>query len=173
MPCVISDNKRGFTIIEIMASVALLAIGMAALASMQVLGIKGNIGGEERSVAAALVASKIQEFSAMEYEINSSTGVINVDPALDAVVMTTPVVLNSNGLTSTEMSTKYGAGGDNANDFRYNMSWIIEDVGDQTGPGSYKNITITVSWFDRSTKGVNDLVNPSIVVTTFPLVPKY
>jgi|GEM_PF-2892985 len=167
-------SESGFTFMEILASVALLSIGLVALASMQVLSIRGNMGGEERSIAASLVASKIQEFSAMRYEMNSSSGIGYADPQLIAGALPAPLKLNRNGLTAEQMTVMYGA--DSAMDedeFHYEMTWMITDIGDQAGPGSYKTITVSVTWFDRSTKGRNDVTNPIIVLTTVPLSPRF
>ncbi len=158
-------QKRGYTVIEVMMSVALLGIGLMALASLQVLGMRGNVGGEDRGMAASILASRLEQFYGMDYTQNPNTGQVTVDIGLKETInnpdpsvevagdgsgWTAEKAVNSSGLNKTQFQLLYPDAEILNNDFRYWLSWQIEDQGDQTKPGAWKTISIRVRWVDRS-----------------------
>jgi type IV pilus assembly protein PilV len=54
-------NKKGFTILEVLIAITLLAIGMMALATLQSSGIRGNDLGNRTTQALALAQDKLEE----------------------------------------------------------------------------------------------------------------
>ncbi len=54
-------NKKGFTILEVLIAISLLAIGMMALATLQSSGIRGNDLGNRTTQALALGQDKLEE----------------------------------------------------------------------------------------------------------------
>ena len=54
-------NKKGFTILEVLIAISLLAIGMMALATLQSSGIRGNDLGNRTTQALALAQDKLEE----------------------------------------------------------------------------------------------------------------
>jgi prepilin-type N-terminal cleavage/methylation domain-containing protein len=167
-----SSPRRGFTIFEVLIAVALLSIGLMALAAMQVLGVRGNVDGEDRSVATALASAKLNEFMAMNYSQNSETGETTWDPALNSTGGWIDArLVNNLGFTAEEMLTEYPTGDFSKEQFRYTMSWIIEDVGDQTKPGAWKRVSLRVTWKDRSVAVEGEL--GQIELDSVPLAPQY
>ncbi len=167
-------RKSGFTLLEVLISVILLSIGMVAMANLQVLGLRGNVDGEDRGNAAALASAQLNEFISMQYEQNPETGELNVDGRLAATTgYTTPRAVNKNGLSRPDLIADFGASDEQLfhEQFRYKLSWLIEDVGVQTLPGASKRISIRVTWQDRSVQVFGEVGTVSI--SQFRIAAKY
>lgn len=54
-------NKKGFTLLEVLIAILLLAIGMMALATLQSSGIRSNDLGNRTTQALALAQDKLEE----------------------------------------------------------------------------------------------------------------
>jgi prepilin-type N-terminal cleavage/methylation domain-containing protein len=65
-------SDRGFTLIEILVTVALFALGVLALAAMQVLSIKGTGFNKEATEATALSQRVIEDFKNVTFGSNSA-----------------------------------------------------------------------------------------------------
>jgi len=61
------DGQKGFSLIEVLVAVTILAIGLLGLAGLQVTAIRGNSVAIHRSQASALVADKIETFQNTPY----------------------------------------------------------------------------------------------------------
>jgi len=68
-------NEKGFTMIEILIAVSIFAIGMLAVASMQVSGIHGNATANALTGAAAWAADRVESLLVRPYDH------IDLDPA--------------------------------------------------------------------------------------------
>jgi type IV pilus modification protein PilV len=60
-------NENGFTLIETMLAIAIMAIGLLALASLQVTAIGGNAQSKKRTLALALAEDKIETYRHTAY----------------------------------------------------------------------------------------------------------
>ena len=166
------SNQDGFTFVEVLISIAVLSIGLLTLAAMQVLGIRGNVGGEDRTRAAALMSAKLNELRAEPYEMNPQTGQMTVSPDLAPTGgFTDPIKVNENGMTATEFQTIFPDSDPNGEQFRYSMTWSIEDMDDQTKPGAWKRVSVQVSWVNLSVSTANEIER--ITIDSFPLTPRY
>lgn len=65
-------NEAAFTLIEILVTVALFALGVLALATLQVLSIKGTAFNKEASVATGLAQQAIEDFKNLSFGNTSS-----------------------------------------------------------------------------------------------------
>lgn len=63
----LSKNNNGFTIIELLVAVTILAIGLLALAGLQVTSIKGNNHANTISQATALAQEQVELIRNMPY----------------------------------------------------------------------------------------------------------
>jgi type IV pilus assembly protein PilV len=54
-------NKKGFTLLEVMITMVIFAIGLLGLAGMQVMAIKGNSFGQEMTAASTLAQNQLEE----------------------------------------------------------------------------------------------------------------
>ncbi len=61
------QNEHGFTLIETMLAIAIMAIGLLALASLQVTAINGNAQSKKRTLALALAEDKIETYRHTAY----------------------------------------------------------------------------------------------------------
>ncbi|MDF1592335.1 MAG: prepilin-type N-terminal cleavage/methylation domain-containing protein [Desulfobacterales bacterium] len=68
-------NENGFTMIEILVAISIFAIGMLAVASMQVSGIHGNATANALTGAAAWAADRVESLLVRPYDH------IDLDPA--------------------------------------------------------------------------------------------
>lgn len=57
--------QQGFTILEVLVALTIFAIGLLALAGMQITGIQGNFKAQSVSAKVALSSGVIEEFLAM------------------------------------------------------------------------------------------------------------
>ena len=69
-----SDNSRygqdnaGFTLIEVLIAMVIIAIGIIALTSMQSMGIKGNASANVMTTGGTWAADLVEQVFAMEYD---------------------------------------------------------------------------------------------------------
>lgn len=60
-------DPQGFTLLEILIAITILAIGLLAVASMATIVIKSNSASNKLSIASTLVQDKLEEIRAMPY----------------------------------------------------------------------------------------------------------
>jgi type IV pilus assembly protein PilV len=54
-------DTRGFTLLEVMIALVILAIGLLGLAGLQIIAIKGNSFGQQMTVASTLAQNQLEE----------------------------------------------------------------------------------------------------------------
>ena len=62
------NQKNGFTLVEVLIAITILAFGMLAVASMQIWGIRGNSTAIWHTEAATTMASEIERLMALPYD---------------------------------------------------------------------------------------------------------
>jgi len=62
----VGGNQQGFTLVEVLVALTIFAIGLLALAGMQITGIQGNSRSQSVSAKVALADGVIEEFLAMD-----------------------------------------------------------------------------------------------------------
>lgn len=60
------SNQKGFTLLELLIALVILAIGLLGLAGLQVAAIKGNVSGFKISTASAVAQQRIEELKVMD-----------------------------------------------------------------------------------------------------------
>ena len=128
-------NEQGFTLIEVMVSATILAVGILALAAMQLSAIRGGKQGRHTTEAASAARSQLEQFNRMPWASLGATG---------GWVAPTPVNNSGNTVQST-------AG--NFVEETYNLSWRIQDV----VVGETKAIDVQVTWTDGTTNQAKTL----------------
>ncbi len=63
-------NHCGFTLLEVLVSISILAIGILAVGSMQVMSIKGNARASQVTEASVLARDRMETLMAMAYTAN-------------------------------------------------------------------------------------------------------
>lgn len=64
---IVSKKEAGFTLIEVMMSAVVLAIGLLALAAMQTAAIKANYQAKKQTLAVALAENQIESYRNTPY----------------------------------------------------------------------------------------------------------
>ncbi len=62
------NNEKGFTLIEVVIALGVLAIGIIAMFSMQTMGIKGNSSANRITETTIWAADKVEEIVALDYD---------------------------------------------------------------------------------------------------------
>ena len=137
--CVL-NSKKGFTLIEVLIALTILAIGLLGVALMQVTSISGNTFSREMSVATELGQDMLEQLRTLRY--TSST----TDNAL----------LGGNHPDNTDVADGLAVGVGNANiiDERgltvgpliYTRTWRVTDG---TPAANMKAIDVTVTWTEK------------------------
>lgn len=60
-------DVRGFTLLEVMITMVILAIGLLGLAGLQIMAIKGNSFGQQTTLASTLAQNKLEEMRETTY----------------------------------------------------------------------------------------------------------
>ena len=115
--CKLHKNS-GFTLIEIMVSIAIIAIGIFAVMSLIIIVMKGNTLSKRATTATTIAQDKLEEFKNMDYDdiIAYSSGNTDIDydtvyyweidvdydaPATDTKTITVDVYWSSGGTDTT------------------------------------------------------------------------
>ena len=117
-------NKKGFTLIEVLIAVCLLAIAMLGLATLQSRGIRGNDVGNRTSQAIALAQDQLEQLIHSASGGNFPLAAPSPNPFPDA----------NNPISETGV-----AGG------IFTRTWQLADPGPVANS---QTITVTVSWND-------------------------
>jgi type IV pilus assembly protein PilV len=71
--------SRGFTIIEVLVVLAILAVGILGLTKMQIFSIKGAVFNKDSTKATAIAQGVLEEFKSSTFGTTSSTCGTTVD----------------------------------------------------------------------------------------------
>lgn len=63
-----ASNDKGFTLVEVMIGMAIFVIGYLAVASMQMVAIKGDANGRKTTEAATLAADRLESLMVLPYD---------------------------------------------------------------------------------------------------------
>ena len=61
-------NHQGFTLIEVLVAIVIMAIGILSVITMQLTSIGGNLNANNISVASGWAADRIEQIFSMDYE---------------------------------------------------------------------------------------------------------
>jgi type IV pilus assembly protein PilV len=83
-------QSQGFTLIEVMIALVILAVGLLALMTMQIVSIKANAFSSEMTYAAMLGQSRLEDVRNMDYDVVTAFApvILPVDPTTKGVAYT-------------------------------------------------------------------------------------
>jgi type IV pilus assembly protein PilV len=125
--------QKGFTVIEVMIAITILAIGLLGIASMQISAIRGNSLSDNITCALALAEDKMEELMGRDYS----------DPALEDTVYKNNDHLTeiTIGLIDKQETLIDEAGKSDTGHFRR-----VWNVADDTPIDDNKTVTVIVLW---------------------------
>ena len=123
------SNQKGFTLLELLIALVILAIGLLGLAGLQVAAIKGNVSGFKISTASAVAQQRIEELKAMDSTSATLSAGVHPDNCPPPVPPATTNDCIIQGIT-------------------YSRSYTIQDDTPVTGTST---ITFTVAWVEPGT----------------------
>jgi prepilin-type N-terminal cleavage/methylation domain-containing protein len=77
----VKNRQQGFTLIEVMVAVAVLAIGLLAVAGMQVVAIQSNTGNRDVTEASTLALDKLEFLKLLPLDDDRLDAGEHADPA--------------------------------------------------------------------------------------------
>ncbi len=101
-----TKKQSGFTLIEVMIALIILAVGLLALMTMQVVSIRANAFSSEMTYAAMLGQSRLEDVRNMDYDTVTALSPVTlpVDPTTKGIAYTIERQVQDNTPT-TDMKT--------------------------------------------------------------------
>ena len=110
-------QSQGFTLIEVMIALIILAVGLLALMTMQIVSIRANAFSSEMTYASMLAQSRLEQLRNMDYASIPPTA----GPITDVII---PGGATTKGISYT----------------------VLRDVDDDFPAADMKTITLTINW---------------------------
>lgn len=156
----LNNQQYGFTMLEVLVSIVVLAFGLLGLAGLQADGLRNNTSAYMRSQATLMAYDMLDRMRA------NSIGVKSGD--YDNLLDTTP---SDPGCIENGCSIAQIAQHDAYEWSQHLAKFLPSGQGRVTGTGSGSVFTITVMWDDRRTgaTGTDCSGNPKVDLTCFSL----
>jgi len=122
-------NRRGFTLIEVMFAISLLAIGLLGLSMMQISGIQSNALGYSSTQAHHLAEKHMEIIIHSDYHAQGISDIANNNGSLDTLT-------NVDHFNTDALGNDIDLG-------KYNL---IINVADNTPVSDTKTIVVMVTW---------------------------
>ncbi|MDY0268508.1 type IV pilus modification PilV family protein [Trichloromonas sp.] len=126
-PKLLSDSS-GFTLIEVLITLVIFAVGILGLALMQISAIKGNSVANRVTEAANIASNQIEQIFSWDYNDNR----LEED--------TNGIYTLTNGADQVADGHQLDAGGN------YDIIWNVQE---NTPVADSKTVDVTVIWFDK------------------------
>jgi len=158
------NNEKGFTLVELLVSMLIFAIGAAALTQTLIATMRGNNLGNKETTAMTLAYHELEELRGID------PGLFDGDLKLKAGVV---IHVTANSTVSTTITTQNFApsllGGLTpvTQPAGYHISYVVTDINPGNGALFYqtaKQVTVTVRWADPTTHNitVSSVLTPNI-----------
>lgn len=118
-------NNKGFSIIEVLVGLTIFAIGILALAKVQIVSLKGNSQSRQITEASYLAQSRMEVLTRLPYDdlVDDGSGTIN------------STGVNADGSEQLSVTGK-----------TYQVSWNIADGTPDAPADNMKMIRVIVNW---------------------------
>jgi type IV pilus assembly protein PilV len=100
------NEQSGFTLIEVMIALVILAAGLLALATMQIVSIRSNAFSSEMTYATMLAQTRLEQIRNMNYDNVNAVGQVTlpVDPTTKGIAYRVERLVQNN-IPATDMKT--------------------------------------------------------------------
>ena len=135
-------DSRGFTLVELLVAVCIMAIAFAGLATMQIACINGNSIASNITIGMTLAQDKMEELNSLDFNDpeladNNVANDLNLQDATDDSSLVGNNANSDDGHRETDIDTEGNAGG------TYTRIWNIADNTPTTG---MKTTVVIVTW---------------------------
>jgi prepilin-type N-terminal cleavage/methylation domain-containing protein len=155
-------RNRGFSLLEVLISVAILAFGLLALASLQAALIRSGSDAKARSVALSVAKDRVEE-------LRSYRGIGDFTDLTDSTDVVQDSIAGGVDYQVTTTVTRYAYNSDPNNDGDTSDGAFVEvadDSAEQTGnfvdENEFKRISVAVEWTDANGVEQNVVVEDAI-----------
>lgn len=136
------NDDRGFTLVELLVAVCVMAIAFAGLATMQIACINGNSIANNVTTGMTLAQDKMEELKSLDYNDpelanNNASNDLNLEDATDDSALVGYNANSDDGHREIDIDAEGNAGG------MYTRFWNISDDTPTTG---MKTISVVVTW---------------------------
>lgn len=136
-------KQEGFSLLEVLIALVILAIGLLAVAQMQITAIKGNAYGSEMTSASSLASNTIERFMGLPY---TDLDLMLTGPPPDT--SSTSVAASIVGGTLDPLGAIEGG----INNQNYTRAYWVVDNSPYAG---MRQITVRVAWTDSNNRVKN------------------
>lgn len=144
------QEEKGFTLIEIMVAITILAFGILALATMQIAAIHGNSSAKEMTEASTIAQNKLDElislpFDDVQLDDTNGNGLAGLDsPTVNEVIAAGPALIPTGG-SGPDYAQQISPDGTR----NYFLYWNVR-------PGfNLKTISVIVAWEEHGMHRLN------------------
>jgi len=135
------ENQAGLSLVEVLVGISILAIGMLAVAQMQITSIEGIDKSDEGAIALNLAQREMERIIDMDY----SDGRLDDTPANNGDLYSTASTDYQDCVDSTGETVV--PGGNCLDDPRlYNLIYNVKDNTSGVPPTPYKEVVLIVQW---------------------------
>jgi prepilin-type N-terminal cleavage/methylation domain-containing protein len=132
------QTHGAFTLLEVMITLAILAVGLLALLIMQVHALSGGAQGKHSTAAAAIARDQIERIQRMPFS----------DADLQPVAWTTPPWLpGGGGLAPGEVPYRVDQPGGSVTELTYTVFYRV--LADPGGNADLRNVDVEVVWQEK------------------------
>jgi prepilin-type N-terminal cleavage/methylation domain-containing protein len=127
-------SRGGFTLVEVMIALGVLAFGLLTLAVMQLQALSHGSAGRHTTYAAAVARSYLEQVHRVPWSVLSTAQAVND--------WTNPGWANAAASVSAMVDMPSGAG--QAAEHAYAVAWRVTDVG--VAPVCLRDVEVRVTW---------------------------
>jgi type IV pilus assembly protein PilV len=164
---IIHNNEKGFTLVELLVSILIFAIGVAALTQTLLATMRGNNLGNKETTAMTLAYHQIEELRGIDPSKFDSDWRLN--PAASTTIIHAPTNNTAASSTATTNVVPQILGGVQVvtAPAGYHVSYTIANITTGNGALFYnaaKQVTVTVSWSDPAAHSVvlSSIITPNL-----------
>lgn len=137
MEPVVTARRDGFTLVEVLVALAILAVGLLGLAAVQIEALSQGSKGRHTTDAASVGRTHLEQVMRVPWTV--------LDTAQAAGTWVAPAWAGA--APTSQVSVDMPGGGATVVEHTYNVTWRVSDV--TAGDSCLRDIEVRVSWSDE------------------------